>query len=259
MYKILSCTASCDSAMKLRDAIEEILGFNHKDILVSKDSSQCSGFDVLLRYGCGYGRLKTEPEWNSPKFINTCIDKRTFSRLFRGIVPVPVFHENGIPNSYPVLVRETLTGAKSEGVHLVHNRQEFDETWQNGFYWTEFFHADFELRVLLALSKNSYDLRIYKKEPVDGKSHHDEFIVEGDNTNWRLKDAAYYPKAVSTVEKMIPKIYELGGRFCGIDVLYVPSRKEYVVLELNSGPWLTLPAAKWLAGLFVKFQWEHFK
>lgn len=258
-YKILTSNASADSAMKLRDAIERVLGMEPKTILVSKNSNNCQGDTVIARYGCGYGHLNQEPEWNSPVFINLCISKFDFSELFKEIVPVPLFHNDTQPSEFPVLIRDTLTGTQSNGVHVVHGWKEFLENWSPNKYWTPFFDVDFELRVLLVLEKDKYHCRIYKKEPVDVIDHDRDFIVREDNTSWKLKDPSYYPKVTKILEKMAPTIYQRGGRFAGLDMIYVPARKDYVVLEANSGPWLSLKAAEWLAGIFVKTQWNKFK
>ena len=261
-YRILTSTASADSAMKLRDAIEQKLGMEPKTILVSKESKNCADHQVLLRYGCGYGTVNPEPEWGNPSFINLCIDKLQFSEIFSGVVTVPRFSQTSFPKEFPVLIRETLTSTQSKGVHVVHSEEEFMQLWQPGFFWTKFFKAEFELRVQLVLLENGYATRIYKKVPresSDSGTELSDFIVSGDNTAWKLKDESHYPKVVQIVEKMGKTIYQLGGRFIGIDMIWVPDIKEYVVLEFNSGPWLTKPSAEWLANIFVESQWSKFK
>lgn len=256
-YRILTSTPSADSAMKLRNAIELKLGMNPKTILVSKESKNCAGHEVLLRYGCGYGELSPEPEWGNPGFIQTCINKLKFSELFSGIVRVPTFSSDTFPKEFPVLIRETLTGKESAGIHLIHSEEEFLNTWQRGFYWTKFFKAEFELRVQLVLLEDRFEAKVYKKEPREAAAG--DFIVAGDNTVWKLKDISHYPKVTEIIQKMGKTIYQMGGRFIGIDMLWVPDIKEYVVLEFNSGPWLTKPSAEWLAGIFVETQWSKFK
>ena len=251
MLKILSSTVSCDSAMKVRDAIEKILGLKSKTILVSKDSGACRGHAVIMRYGCGYGNLQEEPSWNSRDFINLCISKLDFSQRFRGFANVPTFNRE-IPTEFPVMIRETLTGAKSQGCHVVHTLDEFQRIWEPTFYWTKFFSdKEFEIRVLMVLHDKGFELRIYKKVPVDGKENSEDFIVEGDNTMWKLRKPSHYPKVIEIAKKMAKTIWTSGGRFVGIDMIYVPSLKDYVVLEFNSGPWLTKGAAEWLASIFV--------
>lgn len=259
MYKILTSTASADSAMKLREALTAVLGLKEKDIIVSKSSTKCQKDTVLLRYGCGYGELPKEPEWNSMKFINDfCINKYEFVKMMQPLVKVPEFDMENLPTEFPVIIRESLTKSKSEGVYVVHNSKEFLQHWQAGFWWTKFYKSDFELRVLVALSEKEYAVRIYKKEPANGVEKADDFIVEGENTVWRLKNPQYYPKVIKAVEKMLPTVWKNGGRFFAADMLYVPSEKDYVVLELNSGPWLTKGAAEWLAHRFAEYQWHKF-
>ena len=254
-YKILTSTVSADSATKLRDKIEKILKMKPKTIRVSKDSGACLGHKVILRYGCGYGSVNPEPEWNSKEFVNLCIDKLAFSKKF-GMVNVPEFCSVSHPQEFPVMIRETLLASKSEGCHIVHNMAEFRRIWIPNFYWTKFYaDKEFELRILLVVVMGQYHLRIYKKVPVDGTETDTDFLVQGENTVWKLRNPESYPKVIKIVEKMIPTIIKSGGRFTGIDMIYVPSLKDYVVLEMNSGPWLTDSSAEWLANLFVENQW----
>jgi len=258
MYKILTSKASADSAMKLRDAIEAILGMEHKTILVSKNSKNCREDRIILRYGCQYGEVNSEPEWNSQDFIRLCIDKLKFSEIFSGQILVPQFNARILPREFPVLIRETLTGKESQGVHIVHSEEEFLTIWQPGFYWTKFFKAEFELRVMLVLMENEFSMRIYKKVPRE-EVIGDDFIVAGDNCAWKLKNVTDFPKVFKIQHKMSKTLWEIGGRFMGIDMIYVPEINDYVVLEINSGPWLTKPSAEWLARLFVENQWSKFQ
>ncbi len=261
MLKILASKTSMDSAMLLRDSIEEILGLKAKTIKVSKESTSCEGDTVLLRYGAGYGSLQKEPEWSSKAFFKTCINKQAFSETFRNDFLVPVFENEDLPTKYPVLIRETLEGTQSKGINVVHNAKEFLKHWTPGFFWTEFFKAQFELRVYLALSDKDYTMRIYKKVPREQGDSDDEFIAGEngeDNTSWSLRNPADYPKVTAIVEKMLPKLYKMGGRFTGLDMIYVPEKKNYVTLEMNSGPWLTKKTSVWLADFFLRTQGAKF-
>lgn len=262
-FKILSSNTSIESAMKFRTALEERLGLEPKTILVSKNSNHCQEVPVLLRYGCGYGKLNPEPEWNSPTFINDfCIDKKTFSDSLREVVPAPQFFNREIPREFPVLIRETLSGTKSGGVITVDNEQEFMSSWNPAFWWTPYYFFDFELRVYLVITSDKYSMRIYKKIPEEGVDTEGTFITradDDDNTGWYLRNNKYYPKVKAIVEKLVPVFWEKGGRFVGLDMIYVPALKTYVTLEGNSGPWLSKANAEWLAGEFVNSQWQKFR
>lgn len=260
-YKILSSTQSMDSAMKLRDALEKILGMNPKTILVSKDSGNCKGFPVLLRYGCGYGKLSPEPEWSSLRFFETSINKMKFSRYFRDVAAVPVFINERLPEKYPVLIRKTLTAKASEGIVVVENEEEFAQNWSPDYYWTQYFKYDIEIRVYVVLSETGYSLRIYRKVPRGNVPENTEFIcgLNGDdNTAWILKDPSSYPKAVKVIDNLFPKLWDLGGRFTAFDMIYSTERSEYITLEMNSGPWMTKPCAEWLAQNFIESQGHKF-
>lgn len=259
--KILSSTYSMDSAMKLRDAFEKILGLEPKTILVSKDSGNCKGFPVLLRYGCGYGSLSPEPEWSSLKFFDVSIDKRKFSDYFKDVITVPVFVNESLPQKYPVLIRKTLTGKASEGIVIVENEKDFARNWSPDYFWTQYFKYDIEIRVYVVLSEKGYSLRIYRKVPTTEIPPNTEFVcgLNGDdNTAWILKDPAYYEKAVKVIDKLFPKLWDLGGRFAAFDMIFSTERSEYITLEMNSGPWMTKPCAEWLAQKFIETQGHKF-
>lgn len=260
-YKILASTVSMDSAMKLRDSLEKLLGMEHKTILVSKDSGNCKGHTTLLRYGCGYGQLFPEPEWSSMDFFDTSIDKAKFVDYFKDVIAVPSFQNRILPKKFPVLIRKTLTGKASEGIVIVRDEETFVQNWNPGYYWTEYFQHEIEIRVYVVLSEKGYDLRIYRKVPREDVPEHTEFIcgLNGDdNTAWILKDTKYYEKAVKVIEKLFPKLWNLGGRFAAFDMIYSTERSEYITLEMNSGPWMTKPCADWLAQKFIETQGKKF-
>ena len=255
--KILASSASMDSAVLLRDFIEKILGLEHKAILVSSTSEACAGHDVILRYGCGYGKLEKEPVWGNKDFSNLCIDKARTSALLADLVTTPVFESKKLPKDFPVLIRETLTGAQSTGVHLVHNEDEFLQNWKTGFVWTKYFKHTFEIRVNAVFQKEGVSMIIYKKVPNGAATEAslEEFIPGdggADNCKWLRKDNNYYKKVYDQLLKIKDRIMENGGTFVGIDMIYVPELEDYVILELNSGPWLTKYSAEWLANIFVK-------
>lgn len=260
--KILAATASMESAMKLRDAIEKLVGLEQKSILVSHNSGACRDHKVIMRYGSSFGNLDLEPEWGNPGFSQLCIHKDAFSNAFKSIITVPIFIDDSFPESFPVLVRSTLTGAQSAGITLVHNPKEFMNSWTEGSVWTKYYHFDFEVRVYAVFLEDNIAFRIYKKVPRDDVELSDEFItgLDGeDNAAWLLKDAGAYPKVRSILERMRTKVLEMGGRFVGIDMIYSRELRDYVTLELNSGPWLTLSTASWLANIFIRDQWSKFQ
>ena len=255
MKKILASTASIDSAKKLRDAIEDHLGLERKTILVTSSSEACRGHDVIMRYGCGYGNLGSEPVWGSKAFTAICIDKRATAAALTGLCNVPVFVDDRFPESFPVLVRNTLTGSQSEGIHITHNADEMRAVWRRGSYWTKYFTHTIELRVNVVFDESGDNIRIYKKVPRSDVASTDEFIAgDGgrDNVKWVLKDTSLYPKVERIVSRIHNQILSLGGKFVGIDMIYVPELNDYVVLEMNSGPWLTQSTAEWLAEIFVE-------
>ena len=264
MYKILASTASADSAMKLRDSIEKQLGMKAKSILVSKSSSKSNGNTVILRYGCSYGHLDNEPYWGDPTFSELCINKLATANALRGLVRVPEFFNDHRPTEWPVLLRSTLTGCASEGITLCHNVEDMRKAWKTGSYWTPFIQHSMEIRVLAVFNEDKETAkRIYKKVPRDSDESSSEEFVAGlggeDNTKWLLKEIAAYPKVVRIIENIEDTIIGLDGTFVAFDMIYSDVEKDWVVLEMNSGPWLSLPAAEWLARLFIRDNGSIFK
>ena len=255
MLKIVTSTTSIESAMKLRDAIEEVAHLPHKTILVSKSPAKSSGDTVIMRYGCQYGRVENEPLWGNSEFTKLCIDKIAFSNEFGMTLNVPIFYDDHLPTSWPVLVRNTLVGSKSEGITLCHSREDMVKVWKRGSYWTYFIQHSSEIRVLAVFTEDAVPaFRIYKKVPRDSTESTNEFIngLNGeDNTKWILKDIVYYPKVRQILEDINERVLALGGRFVAFDMIYSPDDGDWYVLEGNSGPWLSIPSAKWLAELFI--------
>ena len=262
--KILASKASMDSAMKFRDALIDTINvglkkakqplLKEKAFLVTDDTGTCRGKTVLLRYGCAYGTLEKEPRWGNKNFSAICINKLLTADLLGKYCKVPTFHGGGYPEAYPVIIRQTLTGSQSEGLVVVKNREEFRSAWRDGYYWTPFIEHNAEIRVNVAFLKEGAKVRIYKKVPRT-ENGEDVFIAGRngeDNTHWVLKDAEDYPKVFVILNKIAPAIMKAGGVFVGIDMIYSPKQKNYVVLEMNSGPWLTQSTAKWLAEIFIQ-------
>jgi hypothetical protein len=258
MLKILSSTASCDSAMKLRTAIETQLGLPEKTILVSKSSNNCKDDTVLLRYGCSYGELANEPEWGDPEFTRLCIDKRAFAEAIGDRVEVPSFHNDHLPTKWPVILRSTLTGSKSEGITICHNKRDMQDAWKAGSWWTPYIPHSMEIRVIWVTNMDYQTVRIYKKVPRESDEITDEEFICGlngaDNTKWILKDLSSYPKVAHILATIEDTLIDLGGKFVGLDMIYSDNSRDWVILEGNSGPWLSDKAAEWLAGVFIEDQ-----
>jgi len=56
---------------------------------------------------------------------------------------------------------------------------------------------------------------------------------------------------VESLERISHRFAELGGKFAALDFIYHDKSKTYVLLEINSGPWLSKTTAQWFAKLFL--------
>jgi hypothetical protein len=138
------------------------------------------------------------------------------------------------------------------------------KAWKTGSYWTPFIKHNMEIRVLAVFNDEwETEMRIYKKVPRESdESSSEEFVVGlngEDNTKWLLKDNSSYPKVTRIIEAIEDRIISLDGTFVALDMIYSDVEKDWVVLEMNSGPWLSLPAAEWLARLFIRDNGNLFK
>jgi hypothetical protein len=244
MKKILTCNTSINSAMLLRDEIEELTG---KHYLVSSEAANIGQDGCLLRYGNGLGFRERYPdtEFNPKQFIELTAHKRRFSDMMKllGILS-PEFHFNGEPEQFPVLIRTTLTGSGGEGITPARNKDEFRAIIRDGDCWTPYYDVAYEVRAYVAGDKITH---CYYKVPF---AHQ-----EGD----KIKIRSEYHFAFSSPEGKFQKLRKAintiseatHGKFYSVDAGWLPHRKEYVLFEGNSGSWMNKGIANALAKYLV--------
>lgn len=240
--KILTCNASIESAMRLRDKIVALTG---EHFWVTKDSSTITK-GPFVRYGSSAEVGIRDTQFNSARFIDLCVDKRAFCDLLRknGFY-TPEFHFNGEPNRFPVLIRHTLYGCDAQGIVTCRNINEFRNNWRYGSCWTPFVKTEFEVRAHVLGGKL---VKIFKKERV--KPEKDLPIRNvGHGYAFCLKDEKHYPKLVNAVNRL-GKI--LDGRMYSLDVGWDKENGRYFFFEANSGSSLNDKSAEMYAQYIVK-------
>ena len=149
----------------------------------------------------------------------------------------PIYHKE-IPQEFPILIRETLTGYGGVGIHIIRNMDEFNEVWNPRFYWTpyEFLCSEYRVHIF-----NGEILRIFKKELEENS----EFPIRNNHScHFSLRNPEQFPKLKTEIEKFA-KIKEFSEGFFGLDVGW--NREKFFFIEANSAPGLNENSGNLLA------------
>ncbi len=241
---ILTARSSIPSCKAIRDAIETITG---KKYNITTNPTKVTG-KVIYRYG-NLGRIPgEETNFNSPEFIHIANDKLRFSEFCsENNIYSPHYFRNDLPESYPVMIRKTLTGWGGRGIVICRSEQEFLENNGLSYYWTPFVKTQFEIRVHLFDNQVN---RIYKKVLEEGTE--EEFPIRNSHHyHFSLVETEKYPKVAELCKRLGDTFIEMGGHFSGVDLGYDKERKEYFVFEVNSAPGLNSVNAEEYARFFV--------
>jgi hypothetical protein len=233
MY-ILCNNISCATANDLRNYIQEKTG---RKLWVRWNPR--NRIPPLIRYGNTEGNYRRDTQYNSPEFINLCVNKLRTSRfLIEHNISSPVFINSITPNCRPVfpcLIRTTLTGHGGIGIHVITNEEQWNRTWRNGYWWTSFIRLSSEYRVIIF---NGEPIRIFKKIREDGTDREDFPIRNNDNGyhfSYR-SDTEAFPNLLSFIDTKLKSLIPIG--FYGLDVGKIRDTEDFFVLELNSAPGL---------------------
>ena len=245
MKKILSAQVSMDSAMMIRDHIEESTGIHY---LVTHNPSMIND-GILFNYGNSCAN-KDMQVCSTCDFVTRTIDKLWMSTYLteRGYYTPQFSKMEIVPDKFPLIVRETLTGTQGQGIHIVKDMEEFKNVYDSSFYWTPYIKSDFELRVGVW---DTEILFIYKKVDPDGVNE-ENLPIRGMN-DFKLKDINIYPKVITLIKKLSLDLKIIGGMFYGLDIAWDRVKQQYVIFEVNSGPWLGSKTSKMVSNKLIDF------
>jgi len=252
--KILSHRSCLPSARILRDSLENII---QKKIPVTTRPSSIKAGQEFLRYG----NSSPVPEGNDlglnqADLISISCNKAKFSELLNkeGFY-APTFHKERNVDKFPIVVRSSLTLSKGKGIQIAENKEVFKEIWRSGYYWTPFIDMRYELRVHFF---NGEILKIFKKS-----WHSDE-----EEAKYPIKTNEGYTFVLqNTLNNRYDKLFKLIGNlynkvlnrvtcgadyFLSLDVGWDANRREYFIIEANSGPGLNVLTADLYAKRIVK-------
>lgn len=222
------------SAALLRD---ELTALTNLRILVTQDADRIRG--PFLRYGNSDPVSGPDTEYNSSAFINLVADKARFASLMaERKVYSPVYHNETLPNRFPVLIRTTLTGTNGRGIIVCPDKATFDAHWQASYVWTPFIKTEFELRIHVLGGKV---VKVFKKLPTADTevSLPIRNLDKGYHYQVRRMDA--YPKMQALIDTIHPA---LDGRFYTLDVGWDKAKQKYLTFEANSGSGLNSETVK---------------
>jgi glutathione synthase/RimK-type ligase-like ATP-grasp enzyme len=245
MKKILSAKVSMDSAMMIRDHIENLTGVHY---LVTHNPSMIDD-GVLFNYGMSC-TSKEMQVCSTCDFVKGTVDKLWMSNYLtkRGYYTPQFLGMAREPEKFPVIVRETLRGTRGEGIHIVKDIEEYSKLYDPSYYWTPYIKSNFELRVGVWDTKILF---IYKKVDPDGVNE-ENLPIRGMN-DFKLKDINLYPKVEKLIDGLAPMLKSIGGMFYGLDIAWDRVRQQYVIFEVNSGPWLGSKTSLMVANKLVDF------
>jgi glutathione synthase/RimK-type ligase-like ATP-grasp enzyme len=233
MKYVLTNGYSYPSAKLLRDAISAITG---ERITVTSDPNKVRG-NLLVRYGCSdpvNSRVR-DYNCNPPEFISMCANKRiTSGALTSHNIWTPIFYASVIrPETYPVMIRSTLTSSGGRGITVVNNVEEFNANWGQGCVWTPFVRTSSEYRVHVL---NGTVGKVFRKVRNTG-------LAEEVNPVRNLHRGYHFSlvQNVDGLAKLNELVAQLNtfitGKFYALDCGYVRGT-GYIVFELNSAPGL---------------------
>ena len=251
--KILSHRSCLPSAMVLRDSLENIM---KKKIPVTTRPSAIIKGQEFLRYGNSSPVPGgTDLGLNQAELISISCDKERFSELLDGNgFYVPTFHRYKNAKKFPVVVRSSLALSKGKGIQIAEDDKVFKEIWRSGYYWTSFVDMTYELRVHFF---NAEILKIFRKSwrseeeeakyPIRTNDNY-SFVLQGtqDNKYKKLFDLVGY------LDRKVLNDFVGGDYFLSLDVGWDKNKKDYFIIEANSGPGLNVLTADLYAEKIVK-------
>ena len=203
----------------------------------------------LIRWGNSDGDASGDTELNIAELIGTCGNKRRFSDYFAEL-EIPHLHlRTGIPDKFPVVVRQVLSGSRGAGIVVCSSLQEYKNTPQNR-HWTLWqpFAAEFGVHML-----GGEVVKVMRKVREE-ELEKEQFPIRnsGRGYSFRRCDFTKKGKLVEFMKHIHDKFPLQFGRW---DIGWNNDTKSYVVIEANSAPDLTQNEET--LGLYVNFLRER--
>lgn len=235
MNKMILTHNSIPSAKVLRNAL---VSLGYPKILVTKNNNK----NILFRYGSSVP-ANCSNEINPPEFIKLMANKERFSNFCQNNkITAPIFTKlkNSLPESFPILVRNTLVGMGSEGIFPISSLDELC-TMDTNWYWVPYYNLTREYRVHVV---NETIVKGFCKK-FSGKINKEGIIIRNnENSKFSLidiNDEDKYKKLRGVTSNLInafAKKFKDNVLFFALDIGWGNNEKEYIILEGNSAPGL---------------------
>lgn len=171
---------------------------------------------------------------NSQELIAIATNKRLFAQkmVALGIPCVEYFQITPYPTSYPVVVRDTMTGYGGAGIHLAHSEEEWYPFRSRPYSLYRKFKPELGVHIF-----NGQIIRLFKKVRVDDAPE-EEFPIRnmGRGYHFSLVNPSSYPKLLPFIQEFYSKFSIMFGR---LDIGWDYEAKTYRVIEFNTAPGLT--------------------
>jgi glutathione synthase/RimK-type ligase-like ATP-grasp enzyme len=217
MLVIVAPKATTESATKLANTLRlRVYNPNKQEVPYGKDVN-------YINYGCSsFNRHHQSDVFNQPFSVKVCIDKLATLLVFKQLkIPHPEFvHRKELALKWDkddvVVCHTSREGRQNKGIEYRHPDELVD-----AYLYTKYFFHKREYRVLVFKGKV---IGIYSK-------------VEDGEGKWDLITLQLrgFDEIISACEKASAA---LKMDFVGFDVL-AKTRKDFVIIEANSGPMIT--------------------
>lgn len=206
-----------------------------RDALGIDKSYEPRAYPPIIRWGNSDGQFNVDTTTNDPELIRTAANKLRLYNYLKGSGISVVEIKNGVPDKFPVLIRQTLTGSKGIGAVVCHNIQEFMSEYIND-YWAPWYKFDYELGVHVLGGEIK---KIFRKT-WNGEGNEEEFPIKNADRGYHFSlvdmEAFFrgetYKKLVPFIKNLYEKFPLEMGRF---DIGYI-NGTGYYLIEINSAP-----------------------
>lgn len=194
---------------------------------------ECGRKAPLIRWGNSDGDYEDDTQLNVAELIGYSAHKLRFSTAMKeaGIPHLEI--KTGIPERFPVVVRQTLTGSRGIGIVVCQDLYEFNNTPSNRYwsYWVNF-SSEFGVHML------GGEIKKVMRKVWGGENDREEFPIRNSGRGYAFHRTNLENKG--KLVEFMKRVYEqFPLEFGRWDIGWDSSNKRYVVIEANSAPDLT--------------------
>jgi len=256
MSKLILANKGCiPSAITLREQIRKLSGIK---LLVTTNPEK---ENIVFRYGnSSMTNYPSKDIVNNASFIYLSSNKQLFSQfcIINGI-RAPIFNKLNfqMPDEFPILVRETLSGKGCEGIHKIYSVENLiglNPNWN----WTPYCNIKKEYRVHII---NGKIIRVFEKI-FQGENNDGIIIRNNDNSKFSLIENINEKILIgkfTRLNEVSLKLYDLLSEkheniplMFSLDIGFDAEKRDYIIFEANSASGLNENTAMEYAKEIIK-------